>query len=78
MNLQKKLIARQTTGEEQQLRDRQQTQPQNVLEFTSVEAMLRHDTERTPVPPAIARRLQESIARLPLPPRSWWRRLLGQ
>ena len=32
-----------------------------VHEFASVEEMLRHDALHTPVPPAIAHRLQESI-----------------
>jgi hypothetical protein len=76
MNLHKKLIARQKTEVEQNLVDRQQSQ--SVLEFDSVEAMLRHDTDHTPVPPAIAERLRESIGGLPLPARSWWRRLLGK
>jgi hypothetical protein len=40
--------------------------------------MLRHDAIHTPVPPAIAERLEQSLAQLPHPPRSWWRRILGQ
>lgn len=78
MNLHKKLISRQKTEVDQHLLEGQRTQSPSVQEFTSVEAMLRHDVVHTPVPPAIAQRLQESIGRLPLPPRSWWRRLLGQ
>jgi len=51
----------------------QQTQ-QQVKEFGSVEELLRHDAVHTPVPPAIEHRLQESVSRLPAPPRSWWQR----
>jgi hypothetical protein len=48
-----------------------------VQEFASPEAMLRHDALHTPVPPAIARRLRESIGKMPQQPSSWWKRLLG-
>ncbi len=44
------------------------------LEFSSAEQLLRHDARQTPVPPAIARRLAESVASQP-PPKPWWRRL---
>ena len=44
------------------------------MEFASPEQMIRHDAARTPVPPAIARRLEESIATLP-PRQPWWKRL---
>jgi len=46
-------------------------------EFASTEEMLRCDAEQTPVPPAVAERLSQSIQRLPKPAASWWRRLLG-
>ncbi len=46
-----------------------------VREFATVEEMLRHDAIHTPVPPAIVHRLMESVAQLPPPARSWWRRL---
>jgi hypothetical protein len=55
----------------------QEAQRQNAREFASVEEMLRHDALHTPVPPAIAHRLGESIGQLPAPPRPWWRRLFG-
>ena len=54
----------------------QQAQQPAVREFATVEEMLRHDALHTPVPPAIAYRLQESIGQTP-PPRSWWRRMFG-
>jgi len=55
----------------------QEAQRQNAREFASVEEMLRHDALHTPVPPAIAHRLGESIGQPPAPPRPWWRRLFG-
>ena len=48
-----------------------------ALEFPTAEGMLRHDALHTPVPPAIAHRLEASIAQLPPPDRSWWRRWLN-
>jgi hypothetical protein len=78
MNPQKKLVTQQKTEEEQRLLGGQQTESQTALEFAGAEEMLRHDALHTPVPPAIAQRLQESIGKLPLPSRGWWRRLLGQ
>ncbi len=58
--------------------DQQQKAESAGLEFASPEEMLRHDALHTPVPPAIAHRLRESIRDLPVPPRSWWRRFFGQ
>ena len=55
----------------------QQTQQAPVREFATPEEMLRHDALHTPVPPAIAHRLQESIGKTPLRTPSWWKRLLG-
>ena len=46
-------------------------------EFATAEEMLRHDAIHTPVPPAIAYRLQDSIAQVPPPRRSWWQRWFG-
>src|SRR5437879_3274432 len=53
-----------------------QTQGQAAREFATVEEALRYDAVHTPVPPAIAKRLQESTGKLPPPPppRSWWHR----
>jgi hypothetical protein len=55
----------------------QQTRSSAAQEFATPEEMLRHDALHTPVPPAIAHRLQESIDKVPPPRQSWWRRLLG-
>jgi hypothetical protein len=72
MKRQSKLTSRQSE-QEQQLSH--QESEQKVLEFPSVEEMLRHDALHTPVPPSIAHRLQESIG--PVEARPWWRRLFG-
>jgi uncharacterized protein YprB with RNaseH-like and TPR domain len=45
-------------------------------EFATAEELLRHDAAQTQVPPVIAERLTQSIAKLPQPPRSWWQRWL--
>jgi hypothetical protein len=63
--------------QEQQNSAQQQTGEQSVREFASVDAMLRHDALHTPVPPAIAFRLRDSVGRESHPARSWWRRLFG-
>jgi hypothetical protein len=54
----------------------QQTGAEHARDFASVEEMLRHDALHTPVPPAIAHRLQESIGKSSPPPGPWWRRFL--
>jgi hypothetical protein len=54
-----------------------QTSAQGVQDFGSVEEMLRHDATHTPLPPAIGKRLEESLGALAPPPRSWWRRFFG-
>jgi hypothetical protein len=68
-----------TQQEQEQLAAAQkQTQASGAKEFNSVEEMLRHDALHTPVPPAIAHRLEESVRQLPPPPaRAWWRRFFG-
>jgi hypothetical protein len=76
MNRQTKLTSQEQQQAEQQSAT-QQTQQASALEFATPEAMLRHDTLNTPVPPTIAHRLQESIGQNPPLRRSWWRRLLG-
>jgi hypothetical protein len=74
----KKLTSQQQSDEQQHTLSHHEAQQQTQREFGSVEEMLRHDALHTPVPPSVARRLQESIAQLPAPPpRSWWRRFLG-
>jgi hypothetical protein len=77
MNQHKKLSAQQRADEQQLTVGQQQAQSTGFLEFATPEEMIRHDALHTPVPPAVAHRLQESIERLPAPPRSWWRRLFG-
>ena len=77
MNSQKKLSSQQRTDEQQLAAAQEQTQQSAAHEFATPEEMLRHDALHTPMPPAIAHRLQESIGQLPPPRRSWWRRLLG-
>lgn len=74
MKRQSKFTTRQSEQEQQQL-PAQHTHEQSGHEFATVEDMLRHDALHTPVPPAIAHRLQESIG--PTQPRSWWRRFFG-
>jgi hypothetical protein len=75
MKPQKKVTTRQQ-AEEQQSVTSQQTKNQSELEFASVEDMLRHDALHTPVPPAIAHRLQSSLEQLqPTARPSWWRRI---
>lgn len=68
-----------TQHEQEQLAAaQQQTQSSSPREFASVEEMLRHDALHTPVPPTIARRLEESISQLPPPAgRAWWHRFFG-
>jgi hypothetical protein len=46
-------------------------------EFATVEEILQHDALETEVPPAIAHRLADSVAREPTRARSWWRRLFS-
>src|SRR5438132_4568836 len=71
-------LTSQTEAQEQQA-SAHQSEHQPAHEFASVEEMLRHDALHTPVPPAIAHRLQKSIAAAPPPPTgsSWWRRIFG-
>jgi hypothetical protein len=55
----------------------EQTQQSAAQEFATPEELLRHDALHTPVPPAIAHRLVESIGKPAARPQSWWRRLFG-
>jgi hypothetical protein len=61
----------------QQQASTKQTEQTAATEFATPEEMLRHDALRTPVPPTVAHRLQESIGKTPPRPQSWWRRLFG-
>ena len=54
----------------------QQTAAQGAADFSSPEALLRHDATQTPVPPQVAERLRASLAAEPVKPASWWRRFL--
>lgn len=65
------------SAEQQHVETQQSAQQNAATEFASAEAMLRHDALHTPVPPAIAQRLQDSISQLPKQPRSIWRRMFG-
>lgn len=67
--------SKQRSQEQEQLA--QTTTAQSATrEFATAEELLRHDAAQTEVPPAIAERLTQSIAKLPQPPRSWWQRWL--
>jgi hypothetical protein len=54
-----------------------QHQTQAGREFTSVEEMIRFDTQQTLPPERISERLKESVDRDPVPTKPWWRRLFG-
>ncbi len=56
----------------------QHAQQQTAVEFASAEEMLRHDAGQTPVPPAVAERLQQSVGKESKPPRSLWQQLFGR
>jgi len=68
------------TGQEaEQVTQASQSQQthETVKEFATTEELLRHDALHTPVPPAIARRLKESLGPLPPPSSPWWRKFFG-
>ncbi|MBI2947609.1 MAG: hypothetical protein HYY23_08175 [Verrucomicrobia bacterium] len=69
---------RQQTREHEEHALHQAQQKQTALEFAAAEEMIRHDAAHTPVPPQIAERLNESLAREPKPAVSWWRRLFSR
>jgi hypothetical protein len=52
--------------------------PQQIMEFENAEEMLRFDSEQTPIPKTVAKRLNESLERIPKPPVAWWRRFFGK
>lgn len=74
MKRQSKLTSQQ---QEQQHAAEHQIQRPAGQEFATPEEMLRHDALHTPVPPNIARRLQNSIGQTGPRPASWWRRFFG-
>ncbi len=53
-----------------------EVQKTTAIEFENAEELLRHDAIRTPVPPEIGRRLQESLDKEPVAPRPWWKRFM--
>ena len=64
-------------NEEHDQTRRQESAHTPAAEFSSPEALLRHDAAQTPAPPGVADRLRASLAAEPVKPASWWRRLLG-
>ena len=52
-------------------------QQQASHEFATAEELLRFDAAQTTVPPGIVERLAKSAADIPLPSRSWWKKLFG-
>ena len=66
-----------TSQEQERQVAAQETQQQAAREFATPEEMLRHDALHTPVPPAVAQRLQQSLTQIPAPSRAWWRRWFG-
>ena len=58
--------------------EQQLQQKAEAKEFSSVEEMLHEDSSQTAVPPGIAVKLNESIAKLPKPSASWWRRFFSR
>jgi hypothetical protein len=69
---------RQQTRAQEEHALHQAPQKQTALEFASAEEMIRHDADQTTLPPQIAERLNESIAREPQPAVSWWHRLFSR
>lgn len=65
-----------TSAEQQQVAEAQAKQAE-AREFETAEELLRHDAGQTQVPPAVAKRLDESIQREPKPAKSWWKRITG-
>jgi len=65
----------QESAQEQQTTSEQQ---HTAREFGSVEEMLQHDSTHVVVPPHVAARIRESVAREPRPARGWWQRLFGR
>jgi hypothetical protein len=67
-----------TSQQQQQPAPDQRAELQPGLEFATADEMLRHDAQHTPVPPAIAHRLAQSLAKMPPRSQSWWRRWFGK
>jgi hypothetical protein len=67
-----------STGQQQEQTAESKTVKTTAQEFENVEQLLRYDAAQTPVPPEIARRLNESVAKSPPPKRPWWQRIFGR
>jgi hypothetical protein len=61
--------------QQEQLSEAQLQSSQAVHEFATPEDVLRFDAKNTVVPEGIAQRLGRSSHRVPVPSRSWWKRL---
>jgi hypothetical protein len=66
------------TQKKESVFEQQQEQKSEAKEFSSVEEMLREDSAQAAVPPRIAVRLNDSIAKLPKPAASWWRKFFSR
>lgn len=53
---------------------KQTAQQQPGRQFASVDELIRYDAEQNPPPAELANRVAESVAGLPKPARSWWKR----
>jgi hypothetical protein len=62
------------TSQEQQELSEAKSQQTAAREFATPEELLRFDASQTIVPPAVGKRLNESIQQKPRPARSWWQR----
>jgi hypothetical protein len=61
-------------SQEQQELSEVKAQQTAAREFATPEELLRHDASQTIVPPAVGKRLNESIQQEPRRARSWWQR----
>jgi hypothetical protein len=66
-----------STGQQQEQTAETRTVKTAAQQFENAEQLLRYDAAQTPVPPEIARRLNQSVAESPPPRRPWWRRIFG-
>ncbi|HUD84256.1 MAG TPA: hypothetical protein VMQ67_12165 [Candidatus Saccharimonadales bacterium] len=66
-----------STGQQQDHSAETQTAKTTAQQFENVEQLLLYDAAQTPVPPEIARRLNQSVTESPPPRRPWWRRIFG-
>jgi hypothetical protein len=67
-----------STGQQQEHAAESKTVKTTAQEFENVEQLLRYDAAQTSVPPEIAKRLNESVAKSPLPKRPWWKRIFAE